>query len=86
MMLAGVASRASRDPRDGEDRADGDHRVGRRQDDQVGVGDGLDHAWARRRLVGSDRHDVVRLGRVQPHPVLLEVDRPSAALCRLGRR
>ena len=72
------------DPRDAEDGADRDHRVRRRQQHQVGVGDRVDDAGGRRRLVETDHHD--RLGRhlgAQPHPVLLEVHHPASAR-RLG--
>ena len=46
---ARVAPQRLADAGDAEDRADRDDRVGRRQDDQVGVGDRLDHAGRRRR-------------------------------------
>ena len=44
---AAVARSASRMPGIAEDRADGDDRVRRRDDDHVGVGDRLEHAGRR---------------------------------------
>ena len=44
----------------GQDRADADHRVGRREEHDVGRGDRLQHAGRRLRLVRADRDDGVR--------------------------
>ena len=53
---------------------------------EVGAVDRVEHAGRGRCLVDADRHDVVSRRRVQPHPVLLEVDGSAAALGRSGRR
>ena len=61
----------------GEDRADAHHRIGRREQHDVGVGDRLGDTGARGGLVGADESEAVGgdLGAVA-HPPLLEVDRP----------
>ena len=50
-----ASAMASRMPGHGEDRADADHRVGRREEITVGGGDGLQHAGRGLGLLGADR-------------------------------
>ena len=80
MTGAGVDRNAPRMPGIGQDRADADHRVGRRQQHHVGVRDGVGDAGARGGLVGADEREAVRryLGAVA-HPPLLKVDRAPLA-------
>ena len=80
MTRAGVDRSAPRMPGHGQDRADADHRVGRRQQHDVGVVDGLGDAGARGGLLGADECEAVGGHlRAVAHPPLLKVDRPLLA-------
>jgi hypothetical protein len=62
----------------GEDRADADDRVGRRQQDEVRRCDRLEDTRRRGRVRRAYRRDLLRRDRgVQPDPPLLEVDDPG---------
>jgi len=68
-----------------EDRADGDDGVGRRQQDGVGGGEGLDDPRSRPGGLDADLHERGRVqGGVVPDPPLLEVDGPPAAGVGIG--
>ena len=76
MTRAGVERSAPRMPGTVEDRADAHHRVGRRQQHDVGRLDGFDDSRAGGRFVGADEREAVRgYLRAVTHPPLLEVDR-----------
>ncbi len=69
------------DPGHGEDGPDGHDGVRRREEDDVGSGDGLQDARRRLGLLGADGHDGLRRdGGAQLHPVLLEVNGPALAV------
>ena len=80
-----VAPQRLAHPGDAEDGADGDDRVGRRQEHQVGVGDRVDARPAPgvALVETDDDHGLGGHLGAQPHPVLLEVHDPAAAR-RLG--
>ena len=81
MTRAAVERSAARMPRNGEDRADAHHRVGRREQHDVGVCDGFGDAGAGGGLVGADEREAVRRHlRAVTHPPLLEVDRSLLAV------
>ncbi len=68
-------------PRHGEDRPDGHHRVRRREQHDVGVRERVEHPRRRPRLLGPDRDDLLgRGGGAHPQPPLLEVHGPPPLL------
>ena len=78
------------DPGNGEDRADADYRIRRREQHEIRIADRLEHAGRRSGLRRAYRQDRLRRDRgVQPDPPLLEVDdsrRWGSATWRVGAR
>ena len=79
-----VSTSASRMPGTPRIVPDGDDRVGRRDQHDVGVGDRLEHAGRRLGVLDADRHHGVGGHRgLVADPVLLEVHRPALAGVRV---